>query len=242
LWIGTPCQIAGIRLLQSKFDDWKEKNIYTMANFCGGFKNINNVQSILNLYKIKWRDVEYFRFRGGGQPGSMMIKTKNNALVTIDYPTYVGYTGYSKMQRCHTCIDATGELADFSCGDAWLPEYLNSDHAWSIILLRSKFAAGILQKMLENKKIVCKEITHSEILHSQKSNIESKKIRYKSRNKLYKLLAIQLPYFDYYEEKNIEIKLKKEVLIYLSHKLRYILEKFNIFQYLLKIRKNIEQK
>ncbi len=55
--------------------------------------------------------------RGGGHPGSMLMKDNNNNQFKVSYKDYGGYSGYTKILRCHLCVDATGELADISLGD-----------------------------------------------------------------------------------------------------------------------------
>jgi coenzyme F420 hydrogenase subunit beta len=41
------------------------------------------------------------------------------------------------MYRCTLCSDAFGELADISCGDAWLPEYTAVDErGTSVVIVR----------------------------------------------------------------------------------------------------------
>ena len=49
------------------------------------------------------------------------------------------------MARCTLCSDALGELADLSCGDAWLPEYTESDdRGTSVVLVRSRPGEDLL--------------------------------------------------------------------------------------------------
>jgi len=114
-FVGTPCQIASIRYIQDNIQDLCIK--YFIGNFCGGFKSYNNLRRIIKLNRLNLNEVKYFRFRGGGQPGSLKVQTENE-IITTPYPEYVKMTGYTKVKRCHFCVDATAELADFSCGDA----------------------------------------------------------------------------------------------------------------------------
>ncbi|MCI1683204.1 MAG: Coenzyme F420 hydrogenase/dehydrogenase, beta subunit C-terminal domain [Bacteroides sp.] len=229
-YIGTPCQIAGIRNIQKLDSLFKEKIKLTIANFCGGFKNYNNIKKIAKHHNISFKNITYFQFRGGGQPGSLKMIDKRNYVFQTPYPKYTSFTGYSKILRCHLCIDATGELADIACGDAWLDKCLNDEKAWSIIICRSKNATQIIQNMKEKKVITTDYISYKDICHSQRINLKSKKYRYLSRNKLYHFLGYTLPIFDGgYQQCHYPNKI--ELKIYITHKIKELIEKMDLYKY-----------
>ena len=232
-YVGTPCQIAGLRQIQ-KFDAVLKKSLtLTIANFCGGFKNHNNIRKLAEKNSLNYEKLSFFRFRGGGQPGSLLMQDLNGKTYEKPYPDYVGLTGYSKMLRCHLCVDATGELADIACGDAWLNKYVSDKNTWSIILTRNQFASNIIQNMKSSNLIYVEDISSEDVIKSQKSNITSKKIRQFTRYKLYDFLGYNLPYFDggYKMEAT---SLKTEILIYSKHMIKNILEKVSLYKYLIK--------
>src|SRR5207253_2222534 len=70
--IGTPCQIAGIRNIQKIDPVFSKKIFLTIANFCGGFKSYDNINIIAKRKGINPNKIGFFRFRGNGQPGSML--------------------------------------------------------------------------------------------------------------------------------------------------------------------------
>ena len=94
-------------------------------------------------------NVHSFRHRGGGQPGSMRIIGTNGEIFQYPYPKYAKLSSFVKNERCTLCMDATGELADFSCGDAWLDSRDNTA-AWSIIVARSLEAEKVLDNLSKN--------------------------------------------------------------------------------------------
>ena len=118
-FIGTPCQIEGLRMLQERNDMLRNKVRYVIGNFCGGIRNFKAMYTTIERQGIKPSNVIRFRFRGGGQPGSMMIEDSFGRIVHRPYPEFEKDTGYKKIERCRLCIDGTAELADFACGDAW---------------------------------------------------------------------------------------------------------------------------
>ena len=226
-FVGTPCQIAGIRNIQSEIKYIGVK--YFIGNFCGGFKSYNNLQRLITMNKFKLKDVNYFRFRGGGQPGSMNINTISGDVCKIPYPEYVMMTGYSKLKRCHLCVDATAELADFSCGDAWLDEYVSSGIPTSIVITRNQEASSILNMMSEKMLIEKNSISIEKVIGSQKGNIATKKYRQFGRLKLYKMLSIKTPEIveGYYKG---NYSLKTEINVFISHRVKLIFEKLHLFK------------
>jgi len=232
--IGTPCQIAGIRNIQRKDKEFSQKIIITIGNFCGGIKTFKNIEIIAKRNGINPINIDFFRFRGNGQPGSMLIKEKSGKNVEIAYPKYVGFNGLSKHLRCHLCVDATGELADIACGDAWIDRFLNDIKPWSCIITRSKFADDIVKKMINLNIITSQSISIEEIKISQHENINSKKIRQKSRFYLYKIMGFTLPLFDggYY---NNNIRVWTEIKVFTKHKTKYLLEKLGLFYIIYKL-------
>jgi len=179
--IGTPCQIAGIRNIQRYDNVFNQKIIITIGNFCGGIKKFNYINLVAKRKGINPLNIDFFRFRGNGQPGSMFIKENTGKMVEIPYTKYAGLDGLSKHLRCHLCVDATGELADIACGDAWLPRFLEDINPWSIVITRNEKADDLVKKMRESDIITTQTISLEEIKSSQFENLTSKKVRQKSR-------------------------------------------------------------
>jgi coenzyme F420 hydrogenase subunit beta len=228
--IGTPCQIAGIRNIQKVDQSFREKVVLTIANFCGGIKSYNNIDLLAERQHINPNTIKFFRFRGNGQPGSMLIEDNSGKTAEVPYPKYVGLNGLSKHLRCHLCVDATGELADIACGDAWLPRFLQDKHPWSIIITRNKTADDLIYNMICDHIITARTVSSDEIKLSQLENLTSKKVRQKSRRYLYGKLAYQLPLFDggYFDNK---IDLWTELKVFGKHKAKQLLETLHLFSF-----------
>lgn len=227
--IGTPCQIAGIRLFQKTNSQLNEKIKFCIANFCGGYRDFRETERIFKIFKINKKNISYFSYRGNGQPGTMSISQVTGTKTHISYPEYSRLTGYTKYYRCRLCVDATGELADISFGDAWLPRFINSGKKWSFYICRSKKAEKILEDIKAKNEATFKDISKDDLLLSQKGNIYTKKIRQFSRLSLHKLLRMNIPKFDggYLIETTPNIK--QELKVLLSHYFRYFLELIGIY-------------
>ncbi len=201
LLIGTPCQIAGFRLYSQRNKQVKQQIPYPIANFCGGYRDFREldffVSKIDNLHSVV-----FFRHRGGGQPGSMKIEGEKGELFQYPYPEYAKLSPFVKNERCTLCMDATGELADFSCGDAWL-EHKDQTHPWSIVISRSYFASEFLKELIKEGIIEKGDpIDYNQVVESQKSNITSKKYRQFKRIVVRNKLLLPSPnWYDYYPVK-----------------------------------------
>ena len=238
VFVGTPCQIASLRTIQRTQIDLGIK--YFVGNFCGGYKSYNNLKQLIKLNKINPEDVSTFRFRGGGQPGSLLIQTPKNE-ITIPYPEYVKTTGYLKLKRCHLCVDATAELADFACGDAWLPEFESKTIPTSIVIARNKNANEILLNMEEAGIIQCNNISGKDVIKSQFGNIQSKKYRQQSRLKLYTLIRKKVPHISEGFKTEEKVNLMLELNILVRHNIKLFFEKLGLY-YLLYYKKTAFQR
>ena len=168
VFIGTPCQIATIRKLQVNDDELRRKIRYTIGNFCGGFKDLRELYKFKKISKMNGRKITHFQYRGSGQPGKMRITSDDGSKWEYPYPNYADLTGFMKQYRCRVCIDATAELADISCGDAWLKKYENLGSNWSIALIRNSEIIPILKSMINSNELSYKQLSLDELVISQR--------------------------------------------------------------------------
>lgn len=227
--IGTPCQIAGLRLYQQKSGKLKEKIKYTIANFCGGFRDFRETERIVGICGLDKSKIAYLTYRGNGQPGMMTIRQKDGKQAQLKYPDYARLTGYIKHYRCRTCIDATGELADISFGDAWLPRFLDSGRKWSFYVCRSREMQEILRDMQTRKKTLFETISNEELYASQRGNLTTKKERQTSRYALYRLLGKRLPDFGNGGYNPHKTGLALELKVHTVHNAMYLLERLRLY-------------
>jgi coenzyme F420 hydrogenase subunit beta len=233
-YIGTPCQIAAIRMLMDH-NDWLRKRIkYVIGTFCGGMKDYKNLNLIIRRQGIEPSEVTKFSFRGGGQPGRMIIEDSRGRIKTRPYPDYGTDTGFKKLKRCRLCIDGTAELADIACGDAWVSRFLESGKAWSVIIARNKTGRDLLNEVVKADLVETENISIDEIKFSQRSNLSSKKYRQPARRRLYQILGYKLPVFDggLPEE---QTSLWFEIKVHLSHLFLNTLESLKLYLPFIKI-------
>ncbi len=228
--MATPCAIAGIRAIEREQPDYLKANIVLhISNFCGGFKSFRNIKRLAKIHHVDYHNLKDFRFRGDGQPGSLRFLENSGKQASTPYPLYVGLNGYSKMLCCHLCPDATGELADIACGDAWIPRFKNDPATWSMVICRNKMAADIMKQMAKEGLILTESVTAEEVEQSQRLNLASKKTRQLARMKLYARLGYAIPDFNNHGYSLEVSSLKTEWTVYLKHKLTLWAERAGIY-------------
>ncbi len=228
-YIGTPCQIAAIRNIQQDDAVLKEKIAYCIGNFCGGFRDLREQRALIN--KAGVTHLTHFQYRGNGQPGYMRIVGDGKEW-KYPYPNYGKLTGYLKKYRCRVCVDATAELADIACGDAWIPEYRNK--GWSLVIVRNKALLPVIEEMVSQGLLTKEAVTLDQLTASQRGNLTSKKERYLSWRKLFKLLRKPLPEYDGGWNEHCKYSTAFEAKVYCSEIFKYIMYKLHLLKFIRK--------
>ena len=228
--MATPCVIAGIRNIEKNIPNYiKADIIFHIANFCGGFKSFRNIKRLAEIHKVDYNNLCSFRFRGEGQPGSLKFVENTGKAASTPYPLYVGLNGYSKMLRCHLCPDATGELADIACGDAWIPRFQEDKNTWSMIICRNNAAKELIEDMNKDGLIATENVTADEVELSQRINLASKKKRQLTRMNLYGKLGYYIPDYKGQGYSMKKSPMKTEIIVYLKHQLTLLAEKAGVY-------------
>jgi coenzyme F420 hydrogenase subunit beta len=193
LFVGLPCQVAALRL-QIQHDPALGASFpYIMSSFCGGIRPFTWTYDIIRHLNLNPGQVRQFRYRGGGQPGSLHLTTAEGVRVSYSYPAYEALSRIPKLRRCSCCIDATAELADLACGDAWLDKWLDTGRPWSILIARSSKMANLIKEMAGEGLLDLHATSKKDVIASQQSNIDSKKFRQYKRLRIYSALGFRVP-------------------------------------------------
>jgi len=147
--VGLPCHIQGLRKAQTKNRRLREKVALSISIFCGLNMSPMGTRVTLRRYGILAQDVKNIRYRGAGWPGAMQVELKDGETFTEPYRAYFDnhFMSY-EMHRCNLCTDSFGELADISCGDAWLPEFtVPDDQGTSVVVVRSQRGQEFLSSL-----------------------------------------------------------------------------------------------
>jgi len=191
--VGLPCHIQGLR----KYERLKKldgKIFLTIGLFCGLNLRFDSLEffaykageNVGNLKKVLYRE--------GKWPGRMVLEFSGAKKCTIN-KNIINHI--FTLPRCLFCIDHTSELADISCGDAWLPEVLNKDDdGWSAIISRSFRGQEILDELSGRNELFLEKVNVDKVIESQYSMLCFKKKNSWLRLKLSKILGKDTPKYN----------------------------------------------
>jgi coenzyme F420 hydrogenase subunit beta len=147
--VGLPCHIQGLRKAQAKNRRLREKVAISISIFCGLNMSPAGTRVMLHRYGISVEDISQIRYRGAGWPGGLQVELRDGR---THFEPYRGYFDDHfmcyEMHRCNLCTDSFGELADISCGDAWLPEFTSNDNQGSsVVVVRSQRGEELISSL-----------------------------------------------------------------------------------------------
>ncbi|MCD5401865.1 Coenzyme F420 hydrogenase/dehydrogenase, beta subunit C-terminal domain [candidate division NPL-UPA2 bacterium] len=167
--VGLPCHIHGVRKAQSANKSLKEKVVLHFGIFCSHTDTFWQTEFLLNKLGLKKEAIAKIDYRGEGWPGSMSVLLKDGRKVSVPYAEGTRLHGLwlYALPRCALCYDLTAELADVSCGDAWLPEVLaNEQMGKSIAIARSDTGEALCREAVQNGYVELKELDTEKVKQS----------------------------------------------------------------------------
>jgi coenzyme F420 hydrogenase subunit beta len=183
IFVGKPCDIEAMKKAEKIDRNLEGKIILYFGLFCNHTPNLFATRFLLDKLKIK--NLDFLKYRGGGWPGFMTIVQKDKK-IKVPISSYWNIIGsdYFTPEGCLTCSDHLSELADISFGDAWLPEFKNDKLGTSIIISRTEKGCDLLKKA--KNAISISPLKIQRIISSQIIQLYLKKKIIKARTKLLK--------------------------------------------------------
>lgn len=140
--------------------------------FCDGCSTTKGIKTFCKAKKIN--NIKDINFRPVEKSGS--LKINNSIFIRTGNLSDFCFWGRYLPNRCFSCKDMTGELADISFGDAWINKYAANNHKANIIISRTVWGDLVL-KEAEREGIVTLNISNvKEIVEAQKYSLLNKKI------------------------------------------------------------------
>lgn len=175
LFIGVPCFVKALRLLQHDFPILTERIIFAASLVCGHYKSVN--WSILLGWSsgISPAAIESINYRVKGQdipPRSYIVRAKSQdgAVTQINTNSVIGgkfNSGAMMLPACALCDDVVGETADVSFGDAWLPEFESDHQGTNLVIVRSERMAAIFRSAKVDAKIRLQRLEPDDVHKAQ---------------------------------------------------------------------------
>jgi coenzyme F420 hydrogenase subunit beta len=195
--VGLPCHIHGLRMAQARMPKLRQKVAVGIALFCGLNMRPLGTTFALQRRQVPIDQVVALRYRGEGWPGYFQAQKKDGQVYREQLFSYFDdqFSAY-EMYRCSLCSDAFGELADLSCGDAWLPEYrANDDKGTSVVIVRDTRGEDLLASVGQ-AALDLAPVTAGTVARSQKNALLWKKDWLQAKISLARLAGRQTPTYE----------------------------------------------
>lgn len=119
VFIGKPCDIAGIRNLINVFPEYESRFVLLISIFCAGMPSYNATDK---TWKMSGRQdtPSSLKYRGDGWPGHFRAIWHDGQKFELTYNESWGKVlGKQVCFRCKICPEGIGMLADIAVGDSW---------------------------------------------------------------------------------------------------------------------------
>ncbi|MBX3011775.1 MAG: Coenzyme F420 hydrogenase/dehydrogenase, beta subunit C-terminal domain [Caldilineaceae bacterium] len=176
--VGVPCFIKALRLLMVAEPVYQERIAFTIGLVCGHLKSRHFASLFAwqaGIAPAKLTAID-FRHKLAEQPanryGVRMAGVVNGQPTTVTRPTAAlfgsnwGY-GFFKYKACDYCDDVLAETADVTCGDAWLPEYVNDSAGTNILVIRNPALQALVQQGIDAGRLQLTAIPIEKVIQSQ---------------------------------------------------------------------------
>lgn len=171
-YVGLPCQIASLRLIEQQNPALTNKILLRIGLFCGKMTSVHGTRHLLSRYGLKPESLKILHYREGKWPGYLMARNRN-LTVKIPYFQYYGLFfmhGLFTPYRCLCCNDFHADLSDFSCGDAWLSELKAKRSGKNLAIVKTQTALDIVSEMTEVGHLECDKATEEMFETAYKRN------------------------------------------------------------------------
>lgn len=126
VFVGTPCQIQGMRKAEEVFSKLSDKIALYVGLHCLGVFTFHFHDQILHKIGLSRNELIYFRHRdkaSGGWPCGMRLEGPKGRIYDLDANnSRLWPRPYFTNWRCLLCFDKANEFSDVSCGDCRIPE------------------------------------------------------------------------------------------------------------------------
>lgn len=181
VFVGLPCLVKSIRLLQDKDDDFKKKIVYTIGLVCGHLKSKGYADYFANKTNIDNNydsiDFRYKTSSGGASNYSVRVKKLNTVRTVSTNSCKASNWQYNAFRYpcCNYCDDVFAETADITVGDAWVKPYIDMNKGVSEIVVRSLELDKLLIEGNISEQIELHSLSHSKLVRSQLGGLRDRR-------------------------------------------------------------------
>lgn len=180
-FVGKPCDVSALRARARHDPRINARVPVVLAFFCAGIPSTAGTRRILDRLGVDPDDVTAFRYRGDGWPGFAKATLKDGSIRQMSYADSWGDILSKEVQfRCKICPDATGNVADVACADAWegdergYPSF-EEQAGRSLVIARTTAGAALLAAAEVAGRIFIQPLETAAIAAMQPSQARRKK-------------------------------------------------------------------
>jgi coenzyme F420 hydrogenase subunit beta len=178
--VGLPCQIEGLHRLLGASKKLARRIAFSIGLFCNHTKDRRYTDFLLQRLGQSRHTVTQIQYRGHGWPGEIWVTTQAGDTHCLPQQSHsVTFMWYAKAYaspRCLICADHLADFADIAVGDAWLPEYIESDdQGTSIIVCRTAKGQALLEEARSAGAIHLSTLPVDKVLQSQPDVLRRKR-------------------------------------------------------------------
>lgn len=149
VFIGKPCDVAGVQAARRERPRLDEKLGLTVAFFCAGVPSTRGTLELLKSVGVgDPASVRSLRYRGNGWPGRWTVEFEDASgemrTESLSYEESWGFLQRYRQWRCYICPDHTGEFADIAVGDPWYRPVEPGEPGKSLLVARTRRGREIL--------------------------------------------------------------------------------------------------
>jgi coenzyme F420 hydrogenase subunit beta len=180
-FVGVPCYVKAIRMLMEQDKLVADRVKFTIALFCGHMKTKQFAAFLADQFGVESKGIEHIDFRvkrpqhPANRYATMVSGSSGNPKLYACAPinTLFGLDwglGYFKPRACDWCDDIVGEVADLSCGDAWLPAYIGDGRGANLVISRNTDLSNLIEQGRELGHLKLTNVSPQDIYTSQAGN------------------------------------------------------------------------
>ena len=196
--VGLPCHVHGLRKYEELRKTLSDRVTLRVGLFCGYSTDFASLDFLASRAGLRsFEQVERVNFRAGEWPGHIALRSRDGTEIAMSRGERDLVSMLHMPTRCATCPDQTGELADLSVGDAWLPELLNgADHLWkSVVITRTARGHNAFETAVLRGAIVARNVSADEVARSQENLLVFKKRGMQARIRVLGFFGYGVPNF-----------------------------------------------
>lgn len=183
VFVGLPCQVKAIRLLQKRDPRLKEKVKICIGLVCGHLKSKRYADYLAaacsGQMNIPFKSIDFRHRKPTADVADydVRVETEKKVFLKSTKKIYASDWQYNLFRNsaCDYCDDVFAETADLAVGDVWLDRYRKKEHAHSLLVIRSQYILDLLHKGVARKNIEIEDISAQDVSLAQAGGLRDRR-------------------------------------------------------------------